>query len=117
MARGLSAHLLGSVISIGSSLSQKTHFNSVRPVWPGVGTILLPQCKQRVTRSIVPSYRFGLNEHQEPKFHRGVAYLTASPRSFTNAGADRSRNKNLRDDGRFHAEAGAQRPIKISRNL
>jgi len=51
-ARELSAHLFGSAISIGSGLSQKTHFNSVRPVKLGAGTILLPQRKQRVTRSI-----------------------------------------------------------------
>jgi hypothetical protein len=40
------------VISIGSSLSQKMHFNSVRPVKLGIGTILFPQRKQRVTLSI-----------------------------------------------------------------
>ena len=32
---------------IGSSLSQNTHFNSVRPLKLGAGTILFPQRKQR----------------------------------------------------------------------
>ena len=52
MASGLSAHLFAAVISIGSSLSQNKHFNSVRPLELGIGTILFPQCKQRVTLSI-----------------------------------------------------------------
>jgi hypothetical protein len=55
-AKGLSAHLLVSVISIGSILSQKTHTSSVRPVRLGAGTILFPHCKQRVTRSIMTSH-------------------------------------------------------------
>jgi hypothetical protein len=55
VASGLSAHLFAAVISIGSSLSQNKHFNSVRPLELGIGTILFPQCKQRVTRSMVTS--------------------------------------------------------------
>jgi hypothetical protein len=45
----------------------------------------------------------------------GVAYLTASPRNFTNAGGDRSRNKNLRDDGRSRVPAGERGPSQVSR--
>lgn len=56
MASGLSAHLFTAVISIGSSLSQNTHFNSMRPSKLGTGTIRFPQCKQRITRSMVTSY-------------------------------------------------------------
>ena len=44
VASGPSAHLF---VASGSSLSQNTHFNSVRPLKLGAGTILLPQCKQR----------------------------------------------------------------------
>ena len=51
-ASGLSAHRLAANISIGSSLSQNTHFNSVRPLELGIGTIRFPQCKQRVTGSM-----------------------------------------------------------------
>jgi hypothetical protein len=49
------SHLFAAVISIGSSLSQNKHFNSVRPLELGIGTILFPQCKQRVTQSMVTS--------------------------------------------------------------
>jgi hypothetical protein len=51
-ASGLSAHRLAASISIGSSRSQNTHFNSVRPLSLGIGTIRFPQCKQRVTGSM-----------------------------------------------------------------
>ena len=51
-ASGLSAHRRAAHISIGSSLSQKTHFNSVGPLEVGIGTIRFPQCKQRVTGSM-----------------------------------------------------------------
>jgi hypothetical protein len=34
--------IFAAVISIGSGLSQNTHTSSVRPVWLGAGTILLP---------------------------------------------------------------------------
>jgi len=32
-------------------LSQNKHFNSVRPLKLGMGTVRFPQCKQRVTQS------------------------------------------------------------------
>ena len=51
IASGPSAHFCVSAISIGSSRSQNTHFNSVRPVVAGTGTIRFPHCKHRVTRS------------------------------------------------------------------
>ena len=44
-------------LSIGSSSSQNKHFNSVRPFELGIGTILFPQCKQRVTLSIASPSR------------------------------------------------------------
>jgi len=51
VASGLSAHLFAAVISIGPSLSQNKHFNSVRPLKLGMGTIRFLQCKQSVRRS------------------------------------------------------------------
>ena len=60
MASGLSAHLFAAVVSIGSSSSQNKHFNSVRPLELGIGTILFPQCKQRVTLSIASPPRSSL---------------------------------------------------------
>ena len=60
MASGLSAHLFAAVISIGSSSSQKMHLNSVRPHELVIGTILFPQCKQRVTLSIASPPRSSL---------------------------------------------------------
>jgi hypothetical protein len=56
-ANGLLAHLAVSV-SIGSTSSHQTHFNSVLPSALGTGTNLFPQCKQRVTLSIASPPRF-----------------------------------------------------------
>ena len=72
MASGLSAHLFAAVISIGSSSSQKMHLNSVRPDELVIGTILFPQCKQRVTRSSMVT-SLGSTSQQELWFQGCVA--------------------------------------------
>jgi hypothetical protein len=50
--------LFAAVVCIGSSSSQNKHFNSVGPLEQAIGTILFPQCKQRVTLSIASPPRF-----------------------------------------------------------
>jgi hypothetical protein len=72
MASGGWAPLFGPATFSWPASSQDTHFNSVRPFKPGIGTILFPQCKQCVTRSMATS-RGCTNPPEEPRFHQNVA--------------------------------------------